>query len=283
MCLLAAAASAWPEQMVWIDKELTWDVGDDARKCNLGPIGPDNWKSPVDYYNGCIFFRIEVLEKASDFELCCQICNWSGGETCSKFWRLKFSKPGDTVYTREPANEWWTKSGSHDWTQRGNPCVLLIRQEGSAGKWMQTGGGGGHIYNGDNKEQHFPVKIRFTTYVISKGSVFDPPDEFSWQCQQNWGDKCPCTAECYDGGVALLHAPATAHGALAPVQIGKSGDALTVSFHEKGALALYNIQGKVIFAGTGDARLSHFARSPALFFYAFERDGQLQRGIVAAK
>jgi hypothetical protein len=138
-----------------------------VRDAALSPNRPRDWTSPVDYRNGTVHIRTEVIEKPAGGETTewtlCYIPNRGQGNgygcTGSGIYREK------GVYERDvPMTSWW-QNESIVWSE-GIKQMDLVIKDGS--------GGQGHAHKRPDSEKFFPTKVRITMVQVSAGSTYDP-------------------------------------------------------------------------------------------------------------
>lgn len=176
--LLAFAPLAAAEQFVLFDVTFTFtkEDADNSKPSKshfyvkgdmLNKDRPKNWESPVDYRNGTVHIRAEVLEKPAGDEptmwTLCYIPNkgQKNGYGCvgTNLYKEKGVYESDVAMT----NFW-----QHDsivWTE-GIKQMDLVIKDGS--------GGSGHAHKRPDHEKFFPTKMRITMIQVSKGAKYDP-------------------------------------------------------------------------------------------------------------
>lgn len=128
---------------------------------------PKNWTSPVDYRNGTIHIRLEVLEKppggAPTTWTLCYIPNKGQGNG--------YGCTGTPVYTEEgiyekdvPMTSFW-ENESIIWTEGIKQMDLVIKDDS---------GGQGHAHKRADHEKFFPTRVRITMIQVAAGSTYDP-------------------------------------------------------------------------------------------------------------
>jgi hypothetical protein len=128
---------------------------------------PKNWTSPVDYRNGTIHIRLEVLEKppggAPTTWTLCYIPNKGQGNG--------YGCTGTPVYTEEGIYEkdvlmtsFW-ENESIIWTEGIKQMDLVIKDDS---------GGQGHAHKRADHEKFFPTRVRITMIQVAAGSTYDP-------------------------------------------------------------------------------------------------------------
>ena len=190
LALGAAAFAAMPapamaEQFVLFDAKFTFTKADADNgvpnkshyyvtstnpDANFNAARPTNWISPVDYRNGIVHIRTEVIEKPA------------GGEA-TQWWLCYIAKQGvpgtdgygcvgtgiyrdQGVYDREEAMTSWWNNTAIDWMQ-GIKQVDMVMKDG-------TGTGGNYTHLRPDPEHFFPTRMRVTVIQVSKGSTYDP-------------------------------------------------------------------------------------------------------------
>jgi hypothetical protein len=137
------------------------------RDAALNPARPRDWISPVDYRNGAVHIRTEVLEKPAGGEntewTICYIPNKGQGNGYGCTGSGIYRETG--VYERDvPMTSWW-ENESIVWTE-GIKQMDLVIKDGSGGR--------GHAHRRPDHEKFFPTKVRITLIQVSAGSKYDP-------------------------------------------------------------------------------------------------------------
>jgi len=173
--LTAAPSSSDAAQFVLFDVTFNFTKADaDNAKPNpshfyvigalINPDRPKDWTSPVDYRNGSVHIRAEVIEKPA------------GGEPTT--WTLcyipnegRYGCTGTDLYTEKgvyekdvPMTSWW-RNDSPVWTAGIKQMDLVIKD---------NSGGSGHAHKRPDHEKFFPTKMRITMVQVSAGSTYDP-------------------------------------------------------------------------------------------------------------
>jgi hypothetical protein len=133
----------------------------------LNPNRPKDWTSPVDYRNGTIHIRTEVLEKPAGGEP----TTWSICYIPNKGQKNGYGCTGTTVYRDAGVYEqdvsmksFW-ENDSIVWTEGIKQMDLVIKD---------NSGGAGHAHKRPDHEKFFPTKVRITVIQVSAGSKYDP-------------------------------------------------------------------------------------------------------------
>lgn len=133
----------------------------------LNPEIPKDWTSPVDYRNGTVHIRLEVLEKppgqAPTTWTLCYIPNKGQGNgygcTSTGVYR------DEGVYEKDiPMTSFW-ENNSIIWSEGIKQMDLVIKDDS---------GGQGHAHKRVDHEKFFPTKVRITMVQVAAGSSYDP-------------------------------------------------------------------------------------------------------------
>jgi hypothetical protein len=127
---------------------------------------PQDWTSPVDYRNGTVHIRLEVLEKPPGSEP----TTWSLCYIPNKGQKNGYGCTGTAVYREKgiyerdvPMTSFW-ENESIIWSQGIKQMDLVIKD---------NSGGGGHAHKRADHEKFFPTKVRITMVQVSAGSKYD--------------------------------------------------------------------------------------------------------------
>ena len=174
---LAKMASA-ENQFVLFDVEFTYTKSDAdnstpskshfyVKHNMLNPLTPKDWTSPVDYRNGTVHIRLEVLEKplgaAPTTWTLCYIPNkgQKNGYGCAS--TGTYTEKG--VYELDvPMTSWW-ENESIIWTDGIKQMDLVIKDDS---------GGQGHAHKRADFEKFFPTKVRITMIQVAAGANYHP-------------------------------------------------------------------------------------------------------------
>ncbi len=128
---------------------------------------PKDWTSPVDYRNGTVHVRTEVLEKPAGGEptlwCLCYIPNkgQKNGYGCLN--TTLYKEKG--VYEQDVAMTKFWQNDSIVWSE-GIKEMHLVIKDGS--------GGSGHAHKRADHEKFFPTRMRITMVQVAAGSTYDP-------------------------------------------------------------------------------------------------------------
>jgi hypothetical protein len=133
----------------------------------INPNRPRNWTAPVDYRNGTVHIRTEVVEKPTGGEpttwTLCYIPNKGQGNGYGCTGIDLYTEKG--VYEKDvPMTAFW-ENRSIVWEEGIKQMDLVIKD---------NSGGRGHAHRRPDHEKFFPTKIRITMVQVSAGSKYDP-------------------------------------------------------------------------------------------------------------
>lgn len=128
---------------------------------------PKDWTSPVDYRNGSVHIRLEVLEKPPGGEpttwTLCYIPNKGQKNNYGCTGTGVYRERG--VYERDVAMTSFWENESIIWSEGIKQMDLVIKD---------NSGGGGHAHKRSDHEKFFPTKVRITMVQVSAGATYDP-------------------------------------------------------------------------------------------------------------
>jgi hypothetical protein len=176
--LLLATESTVAEQFVLFDVTFTYtkEDADNSKPSKshyyvkgdlINPNRPKDWTYPVDYRNGSVHIRLEVIDKPPGGEpttwTLCYIPNkgQKNGYGCTG--TGVFREQG--VYERDVSMTSFWEHDSIIWSEGIKQMDLVIKD---------NSGGGGHAHKRADHEKFFPTKVRLTMVQVSAGSEYDP-------------------------------------------------------------------------------------------------------------
>jgi hypothetical protein len=127
---------------------------------------PKDWTAPVDYRNGTVHVRLEVLEKPAGGEP----TTWSVCYIPNKGQNHGYGCIGTDVYREKGVYEKdisMTRFWQNDdivWSEGIKEMHLVIKD---------NSGGSGHAHKRADYEKFFPTKIRMTLIQVSAGAKYD--------------------------------------------------------------------------------------------------------------
>ena len=133
----------------------------------LNPSRPHDWTAPVDYRNGTVHIRAEVLEKPPGSEpttwSVCYIPNKGQGHGYGCLGSPVYREAG--VYEKDiPMTSFW-QNDDIVWCEGIKEMHLVIKD---------NSGGSGHAHKRPDHEKFFPTKVRMTLIQVSAGAKYDP-------------------------------------------------------------------------------------------------------------
>lgn len=128
---------------------------------------PKDWTAPVDYRNGSVHVRLEVIEKPAGSEpttwSVCYIPNKGQNHGYGCIGTDVYKETG--VYEKDVAMTSFWQNDDIIWSQGIKEMHLVIKD---------NSGGKGHAHKRPDHEKFFPTKIRMTLIQVSKGAKYDP-------------------------------------------------------------------------------------------------------------
>ena len=176
--LLVVPATSRAEQFVLFDVTFTFTKEDaDNPKPSkshyyvkgdlINADRPKDWTAPVDYRNGTVHIRTEVIEKPAGGEP----TTWSLCYIPNKGQKNGYGCTGTVVYREKGVYEqdvsmktFW-QNDSIVWSE-GIKQMDLVMKDNS--------GGSGHAHKRPDHEKFFPTKVRITMVQVSEGAKYDP-------------------------------------------------------------------------------------------------------------
>ncbi len=136
-----------------------------VREPDLNKSRPKDWTSPVDYRNGSVHIRIEVLDKPPGGEettwTLCYIPNRGIGNNYGCTGTALYREKG--IYEKDvPMTSWW-ENASIVWSEGIKQMDLIIKD---------NTGGHGHAHRRSDPEKFFPTRVRITMTQVSAGSLY---------------------------------------------------------------------------------------------------------------
>ncbi len=174
-CCLATSVGA--EQFVLFDVTFTYTKSDADNSSPskshyyvkgemLNPKRPTDWTAPVDYRNGTVHLRLEVIDKPPGDEP----TTWSICYIPNKGQKNGYGCLGTDIYRTTGIYEkdismtsFW-QNDSIVWSQGIKQMDLVIKD---------NSGGAGHAHKRTDHEKFFPTKVRMTLIQVSAGSKYE--------------------------------------------------------------------------------------------------------------
>ena len=178
MTLLLASPRGYGQQFVLFDVTFTFtkEDADNSRPSKshyyvrgnmLNPDRPRDWVRPVDYRNGTVHIRTEVIEKPAGGEP----TTWALRYIPNKGQKNGYGCTGTVVYRETGVYEqdvkmtsFW-QNDSIVWSE-GIKEMHLVMKDNS--------GGSGHAHKRADAEKFFPTRMRITMVQVAAGATYDP-------------------------------------------------------------------------------------------------------------
>jgi len=176
LLLLATASLGRADQFVLFDVTFTFTQEDAlnskpnqshyyVRGDMLNPLRPKDWTAPVDYRNGTVHLRLEVLEKpAGDLPTSWSVCyipykGQNHGYGC--IGTGAYATAG--VHEKDLSMTTFWQNNDILWDQGIKEMHLVIKDDHNL-----------HAHKRPDPEKFFPTKVRMTLIQVSKGAKYDP-------------------------------------------------------------------------------------------------------------
>ena len=176
--LLFASATSHAQQFVLFDVTFTYtkEDADNSKPSKshyyvkgdlINAERPKDWTHPVDYRNGTVHIRTEVIEKPAGGEpttwTLCYIPNkgQKNGYGCTG--TVVYREKG--VYEQDVSMKSFWQNDSIVWSEGIKQMDLVIKD---------NSGGSGHAHKRPDHEKFFPTKVRITMVQVSAGTKYDP-------------------------------------------------------------------------------------------------------------
>ena len=132
----------------------------------MNPDRPRDWTAPIDYRNGTVHIRTEVIEKppglAPTTWSLCYIPNKGQGNGYGCTNTVVYKDKG--VYEQDVSMKSFWQNDAIIWSQGIKQMDLVIKDDS---------GGQGHAHKRKDHERYFPTKVRITMVQVSAGSQYD--------------------------------------------------------------------------------------------------------------
>jgi hypothetical protein len=178
MIFIAAPSVSHAEQFVLFDATFTYtkENADNSKPSKshyyikgdmLNKDRPRDWTAPVDYRNGTVHIRAEVIDKPAGGEpttwTICYIPNKGKGNGYGCTGTGLFREKG--VYDRDVSMKEFWENDSIIWSEGIKQMDLVIKDDS---------GGSGHAHKRKDSEKFFPSTMRITVIQVSSGAKYDP-------------------------------------------------------------------------------------------------------------
>jgi MYXO-CTERM domain-containing protein len=123
------------------------------------PGTPSNWKSPIDYTQGSVYFALDVKTKpAGDAPTKFQVCFEGTPSYACADQSPTYTKTGHYTWTAQFSNFWY--GGDVDWTKPVNQLALIVKDD----KNNKPAG----------DPQYVPTDLHVLVVLLSKGASYVP-------------------------------------------------------------------------------------------------------------
>jgi hypothetical protein len=161
-------STARAEQFVLIDSTFTFtkEMADEASShyygAVLNPERPTDWTSPVDYRNGSVHIRTEIIDKPAGSEITQWVLCYIGDGAYGCTGSGTYTEEG--VYERDQSmTEWW-QNDAIDWTRGIGEMHLVLKDQNDSTGFANLR---------EDWEEFFPTTVRITMIQVSAGSEYD--------------------------------------------------------------------------------------------------------------
>lgn len=133
----------------------------------INPDRPKDWTAPIDYRNGTVHIRWEVLEKPpGDYPTTWSLCyipnkGQGNGYGCTS--TGIYTKNG--IYEKDIAMTSFWENNAIIWSEGIKQMDLVIKDDS---------GGQGHAHKRADHEHFFPTKVRMTMVQVAAGATYIP-------------------------------------------------------------------------------------------------------------
>jgi tetratricopeptide (TPR) repeat protein len=179
-CLGAGRALA--DQFVGLDVAITHEMPNPGackfmRAAKVCEDLPSNWIEPVNYAEGTVHMRLEVMSKPTETPILYQLCvlgprsaeGWRG-QMCSR--NQKVTKPGiyeweqrlSTFHKSHGEIDFSTGIGTFKCAVKDRKNVYIDTKYECAGRWAGS----------PDFALYYPMEVRFRAVFVSKGATYDP-------------------------------------------------------------------------------------------------------------
>lgn len=174
--LLTSLAKSYAEQFVLFDTTFTFTQEDALnskpsqshyylRGSMLNESRPVDWTSPVDYRNGTVHFRLEVLDKPAGGQPAswsiCYIPNKGQNHGYGCIGTGPYAEKG--VYERDILMTSFWQNNDILWQYGIKEMHLVLKDDHNL-----------HAHKRPDPEKFFPTRVRITLIQVSAGSKYDP-------------------------------------------------------------------------------------------------------------
>lgn len=168
----AAVAAAATELLVY-DLNRVVTITDRGFPRDQPPLSSanGNWKTPVNFAQGTLYFRVEIRRQPQPQPMQLQFCVWQDKfalENCGPRQSLT-GNAGTVVTWSKEVGKMWKKGGrSIDWSRARMRYGIAIKNRAG----LPVSSVKGWNWNGENPALWYPMDMRFTVVVVAKGATF---------------------------------------------------------------------------------------------------------------
>jgi len=174
--LLLAPRAGWADQFVLFDVTFPFTKMDAdnstpskshyyVKGAAINPKRPIDWTSPVDYRNGTVHIRIEVLDRPEGGEptqwSLCYIPNKGQGNGYGCTGTPVYAAKG--VFEKDVSMKSFWQNDAIVWTEGIKQMDLVMKDNANL-----------HAHKRPDAEKFFPTKVRITMIQVSAGAKYDP-------------------------------------------------------------------------------------------------------------
>jgi hypothetical protein len=131
----------------------------------LNPNRPKDWTNPVDYRNGTVHVRIEVLDRPESGEgtqwSLCYIPNKGQGNGYGCTGTPVYTAKG--IFEKDVSMKSFWENNAIIWTEGIKQMDLVMKDKSNL-----------HAHKRPDAENFFPTRVRITMVQVSAGSTYDP-------------------------------------------------------------------------------------------------------------
>lgn len=130
-----------------------------------------NWKTPVNYAEGTLHFRVQIRSQPRPQNMRIQFCVWQDRfylENCGSMQNV-YGSSGTVVTWSQPVQDMWRLGGrSIDWSRPRQRYGFAIKNA----QGQPVSDYNGWNWNGENPNNWYPLDARMTVVVVEKGGSF---------------------------------------------------------------------------------------------------------------
>jgi hypothetical protein len=137
-----------------------------VKREKINPFRPVNWSSPIDYRNGTVHIRLEVIKKpkgkAPTKWTLCYIPNRGQGNNYGCTDTDLYTEEG--IYEKDVSMTDFWENEAIIWSEGIKQMDLVIKD---------NSGGQGHAHKRADHEKFFPTKVRITMVQVAAGAEYN--------------------------------------------------------------------------------------------------------------